>query len=209
MTNTEEATLLRAIFTVGEVSMVGFNPTDDEDGGSNRHDDDKSDNRCDLSKNVRGLHVKPSRQLVEVVQTFLATLMPGSSNMSVPDSVRAHAFIALGKLCLRDEALAKASLNVLARELHENMSQGKAASPTVQSNALLVLGDLCVRYTSMTDKYLPAMGACMQSGTTDPNSTLLGTPSRSRFVLVRRHAVILLSSLIMQDYIKWRGRFDG
>jgi condensin-2 complex subunit D3 len=204
MTNTEEATLLRAIFTVGEVSMVGFNPTDDDADGSNRHDDDKTDNTCDLSKNVRGLHVKPNRQLVELVQTFLATVMPGS-NTSVPDSVRAHAFIALGKLCLRDEALAKSSLNVLARELHENMSQGKAASPTVQSNALLVLGDLCVRYTSMTDKYLPAMGACMQSGTTDPDCNLLGTPSKSRFVLVRRHAVILLSNLIMQDYIKWRG----
>ena len=45
-----------------------------------------------------------------------------------------------GKLCLRDKALAKRSVNLFVRELDT------AAAPAVRSNALVVLGDLCVRY---------------------------------------------------------------
>ncbi|CAN0425504.1 unnamed protein product, partial [Ectocarpus sp. 13 AM-2016] len=45
-----------------------------------------------------------------------------------------------GKLCLRDKALAKRSVNLFVRELDT------AAAPAVRSNALVVLGDLCVRW---------------------------------------------------------------
>lgn len=44
-----------------------------------------------------------------------------------------------GKLCLRDKALAKRSVNLFVRELDT------AAAPAVRSNALVVLGDLTVR----------------------------------------------------------------
>lgn len=44
-----------------------------------------------------------------------------------------------GKLCLRDKELAKSSVNILVRELDT------AIDPAVRSNALVVLGDLCVR----------------------------------------------------------------
>ena len=44
-----------------------------------------------------------------------------------------------GKLCLRDKELAKSSVNILVRELDT------AVDPAVRSNALVVLGDLCVR----------------------------------------------------------------
>jgi condensin-2 complex subunit D3 len=53
--------------------------------------------------------------------------------------VRAHAFLALGKICLRDKALAKENVNIFVREL------STGASPAIKSNALLILGDLCVR----------------------------------------------------------------
>ena len=70
---------------------------------------------------------------------------------------------------------------------------------------LLVLGDLCERYTNLVDKYLPVMAACLQSGTADEDRGSLFDKSGDRTCLVRKHAVLVLSSLLLQDYIKWRG----
>jgi condensin-2 complex subunit D3 len=182
--------LVRALFTVGELSMVGFRP-----------DDDERDVRKDDADMLRGMHERPSKRLQELMQTMLSTNLPGSKRVPNPVSVRAHAFTVLGKLCLRDEGLAKASLNIFARELHPSLAN---PTPAVQSNALLVLGDLCVRYTNMTDRYLPVLASCLQAGASNPETNLI-TNSNPGAAVVRKHAVLLLSSLLLQDYIKWRG----
>ena len=184
-----------------------------------------------------------------------------------PPELRAHAFVAMGKLCLRDKARATDHVNVFLRELNpvsaaaakrrdllrevvpssnssagammsksvagaedvatigaegvslSSSSSSRAASgsliaareggdnaysddldheghglvlqssPAVRSNALLVLGDLCVRYTSLVDRHVGSMAVCLQ----DENA------------IVRRHALILLTQLLLQDYLKWRG----
>ena len=159
------ATLPCVLHLVGEIAMLG------------------------LSASEQGAFTIPvSRSLVSLVQALLPpTLPPTPSNPTsgeaVPESVRAHAFIALGKLCLLDQNLAKESINLLVRELV------KADSVAVRSNALLVLSDLCVRYTALVDNHVPVMATCLQ----DPHT------------LVRRHALLLISQLLVQDYVKWRG----
>ncbi|GAB5032194.1 condensin-2 complex subunit d3 [Nannochloropsis oceanica] len=107
----------------------------------------------------------------------------GTVAVPVPDSVRAHAFLALGKACLRDKGLAKENVNVFVREL----SVGSSAA--IKSNALLILGDLCVRYTSLVERHVPSMARCLQDES----------------ALIRRHALALISQLLLQDYLKWRG----
>jgi hypothetical protein len=104
------------------------------------------------------------------------------------------------EFCLRDEALAKRSLSILARELHAKTEE---LCPLVQSNALLVMGDLCVKFTNMVDKYL-ALAACLQFGIRDDSDSILDEWSQEG-AIVRQHAVLLLSSLLLQDYIKWLG----
>lgn len=187
-----EDKLVRALFTVGELSMVGF-CRDDDDHRLSTNDSEPTF--------LRGLHVGPSTSLQQLVQTLLSSHLPGPGKHANLPSLRAHAFTVLGKLCLRDERLTKASLNLLARELHPSLPHPNAA---VQSNALVVLGDLSVRYTNMTDRYLPVLAACLQAGTEDPEVTMISTTS-SESAVVRKHAVLLLSSLLLQDYIKWRG----
>uniref|UniRef100_A0A7S4T9Y0 Condensin complex subunit 1 C-terminal domain-containing protein n=1 Tax=Ditylum brightwellii TaxID=49249 RepID=A0A7S4T9Y0_9STRA len=162
------------------------------------------------------MHVQSSNRLVQLIQTMLPPTLPKVDDASVerrtPKTARAYAFITLGKLCLRDESLAKECLNLLARELHQNIEN---SSPSIQSNALLVMGDLCVKYTNLVDKYVPVMAMCLQSGesssenfnldmTTCTYATIPGVPGSSSS-MVRKHAILLLSSLILQDYIKWRG----
>jgi len=191
-----ESNLVRAIFTTGELNLVGFSEADDE----------PSSKKTTQFNNdpLRGFYERPTSRLVDLVQAFLPKTLPGSDNILSPEVIRAHAFLALGKICLRDEKLASKSLFLLARELHENMHDGNAA---VQSNALLILGDLCVRYTNLVDRFLPMMAACLQAGITDLSRVdiSLATTVNNGFALVRAHAIRLLSSLLIQDYIKWRG----
>jgi condensin-2 complex subunit D3 len=189
-----EQKLVRALFTVGELSMVGFCP-DDDDHEVNQNDKTESDS-------LRGLHEAPSKGLQQLVQTLLSYHLPGKKNKTNPALLRAHAFTVLGKLCLRDERLTKSSLNLLARELHPSVTN---PDPTVQSNALLVLGDLSVRYTNMTDRYLPVLASCLQAGSEDPEELSIMNSSNKESAIVRKHAVLLLSSLLLQDYVKWRG----
>lgn len=79
-------------------------------------------------------------------------------------------------MCLVDQALAKECVTLLVREIDaacapaaalpgHSPAAGEAAagsSPAVASNALLVLGDLCVRYTALVERHLPAIAKCLQ-----------------------------------------------
>jgi condensin-2 complex subunit D3 len=96
---------------------------------------------------------------------------------------RAHAFFTLGKLCLQKKELAKQSVVLLAKELEES------DDPVVRNNVIMVMSDLCVRYTSLVDHYIPNIALCLQDSAP----------------FVRRQTLILLTNLLQEDYLKWRG----
>lgn len=47
----------------------------------------------------------------------------------------------------------------------------------------------CGSYTSLVERHVPAMARCLQEDSG----------------LIRRHALSLISQLLLQDYLKWRG----
>ncbi|XP_031558321.1 condensin-2 complex subunit D3-like isoform X2 [Actinia tenebrosa] len=98
-------------------------------------------------------------------------------------TVKAHAFVTLGKLCLQNENLAKKCIAVLAREL--DLSD----DPAIRNNVIVVMCDLCVRYTSLVDRYIPNIATCLMD----------------KAPLVRRQTLTLLTHLIQEDYVKWKG----
>ena len=201
LTKLEENTIVRLLCTCGEASMVGFSPTE-EDGAT---EDDRTAGVGNTRgvELVTGLHIPPSKRVIDMVQLCMGESLPCADTVSTPHTIRAHAFVAFGRFCLRDVELARSGLNILARELHQkNMS---SQCPSIQCNSLLIMGDLCVKFTNLVDRYLPVMAACLQSGITDMNASILTAPASTGFAPVRKSAVILLSGLIMQDYIKWRG----
>eukprot|EP00752_Nemacystus_decipiens_P008134 g7274.t1 len=181
----------RLVFAVGEVVLVGFTAKEDAAGPSDPQAPPRSGKGG--SAKAKEITVRPtaSPRLVKLVQVLLPPRLPtsahgveeGEEGPETPSAVRALAFVTLGKLCLRDKALAKRSVNLFVRELET------AAAPAVRSNALVVLGDLTVRYTAMVDRHMAAMAACLQDS----------------HPLVRRHAILLISQLLLQDYVKWRG----
>ena len=54
-------------------------------------------------------------------------------------AVQAHAWAALGKLCLTDEGLAKKCVPLLVQEL------GRAHAPAVRNNIIVALADMCIQ----------------------------------------------------------------
>ncbi|KAJ8267094.1 hypothetical protein GJAV_G00138310, partial [Gymnothorax javanicus] len=102
---------------------------------------------------------------------------------SMPSVVRAHAFITLGKLCLQNEDLAKRCVPAFAREL--DVSEEVA----VRNNVVVVMCDLCVRYTTMMERYIPNISACLR----DPEP------------LIRKQTLYLLTNLLQEEFVKWKG----
>ncbi|NWR73103.1 CNDD3 protein, partial [Centropus unirufus] len=101
---------------------------------------------------------------------------------AMPPVVRAHAFITLGKLCLQHEDLAKKCIAALARELE--VSHDVA----VRNNVIIVMCDLCIRYTTMVDRYVPNISLCLK----DPNP------------FIRKQTLILLTNLLQEEFVKWK-----
>lgn len=174
--------------------MVGFS--------DNQDINEKS---IDPNESTRGLNVKPSTHLVYLTQALLPPSLPvdshiDSSRIVVPNPVRAHAFIALGKVCLRDETLAKECLNLFAQELRSRNSNA-----TIKSSALLVLGGFCARYTHLTDMFLPLMASCLHLEHTESSDLTKQISSDAMPSIVRQHTILILSNLLLQDYMKWKG----
>ncbi|XP_075772514.1 condensin-2 complex subunit D3-L [Pelodiscus sinensis] len=101
---------------------------------------------------------------------------------AMPSVVRAHAFITLGKLCLQHEDLAKKCVAALARELE--VSEDVA----IRNNVVIVMCDLCVRYTTMVDRYIPNISICLK----DSNP------------FIRKQTLILLTNLLQEEFVKWK-----
>ena len=59
----------------------------------------------------------------------------------------------------------------------------------VRNNVLLVLSDLCVQYTSLVDRFVGMMTGCLTG----------------KHELLRKHAVMVLSHLLSEDFIKFKG----
>jgi condensin-2 complex subunit D3 len=59
----------------------------------------------------------------------------------------------------------------------------------VRNNILVVLADLCTRYTGLVEPHVARMAACLRDATP----------------LIRRHTVLLLATLLARDFLKWHG----
>lgn len=167
-----------ALFTVGAVALASV----DEAAGSRD------------GAHLAASPLPPHAHVVTLVEALLAPTMLAwqnhdrsgaessqpSATLAIASNVRAHAYLALGKLCIRDQALAKRYVAVMVRDLqvrpgeHYRVKnccnttfaiphvvfplllrddQPRSGTPAaVRNNILFSLGDLCVRYTAVVDR---------------------------------------------------------
>jgi hypothetical protein len=103
---------------------------------------------------------------------------------SLAPYLRACAMVAFGKICLQKESIAKRAVTKFAAHL------SREEHTIVRNNVLIVLGDLCVVYTGLVDQYLPWVTTCLA----DPVD------------LIRFQAAVVVSALLAEDYIKFKGQ---
>jgi len=157
-----------ALFLLGELAMLGYDP----DNNGNR---------------LVPFHIdEPVTTLIQALTSpeFVAEGR-GGDNAQNNNLTRAVAFLTLGKLCVRDDLLAKRCVTVFVKELSENHGAGHEA---VRSNCLLVLGDLCRRFTNVVEPYIEKI------------SRSLGDVS----AMVRKRCLLMLSGLTQEEYVRLR-----
>ncbi|CAD7938724.1 unnamed protein product [Amoebophrya sp. A120] len=123
---------------------------------------------CEFDHEQRDLALKQKKPHVKLETDF-------------QESIRAHALVAMGKLCLREENLAKTNLKMFAACLKRNDEV-----LCVRSNAMVILCDLAQCYATIVDRFLPVM------------TDFLGTETP----LLRMNAVMMVSSLLAEDFLK-------
>ena len=79
-----------------------------------------------------------------------------------------------GKLCLQHEELVQKYLPVFARELEVG------TEVAVRNNIVVIMCDLCVRYTNIVDHYIPNISACL----------------RDEEAVIREQTLIMLTNLL-------------
>ncbi|XP_014865764.1 PREDICTED: condensin-2 complex subunit D3 isoform X1 [Poecilia mexicana] len=102
---------------------------------------------------------------------------------SLPTRIKAHGVITLGKLCLQHEELVQKYLPVFARELEVG------TEVAVRNNIVVIMCDLCVRYTNIVDHYIPNISACL----------------RDNEAVIREQTLIMLTNLLQEEFVKWKG----
>ncbi|XP_062580228.1 condensin-2 complex subunit D3-L-like isoform X1 [Saccostrea cucullata] len=137
-------------------------------------------NHSGESTQSAGAHISGSSQQTQFTQFTQLTQFRGSK---MSNRIRAFAFIALGKLCLQNAELAKKCVAALARELEIS------PDPTIRNNIVIILCDLCVRYTTTVEQYMPSIAACL----------------KDEAPLVRKQTLILITRLLQEDFLKWKG----
>lgn len=113
----------------------------------------------------------------------LQSIVAGTATAGADNASRSHALAALGKLCLRREALAKRLVELFVLHL------GEHEPIAVRNNAVIVLSDLCVHYTALVDRFVP----CMANLLRDPSDIL------------RKQTAMVFASLLCESFVKFRG----
>ncbi|KAF4653017.1 hypothetical protein FOL47_010755 [Perkinsus chesapeaki] len=140
-------------------------------------------------KNV-SCFLKPDSTITNIhilaTDSVFSDIMSGNpkKHFRIPVPVRAQAIICLGKVCLKNEKQAKNLADVFALLLRH------FEPVVVRNNAFVVLYDLCVQYTGLVDPRLPIMTRALND--------------EVRFY--RHQAMMVISSLMAEDYVKFRGQ---
>lgn len=113
------------------------------------------------------------------IQLLISNSLPNGT--VIPEEVRAISVITLGKLCLAKKDISRNFAAAFA-----NLLSSKTTDYTVKSNCLVVLADLCVAYSALVESYVNLMLNCLADSSS----------------LVRHQALLLLTRLVVEDYLK-------
>ncbi|KAJ1360133.1 Condensin-2 complex subunit D3 [Parelaphostrongylus tenuis] len=132
-----------------------------------------------------GLDSQPaSSQNAQVIPNDVLKAFKADRRALFTERIRAHAVLTVGKFCLMNEKIAKSTIPVFVKQLRLN------GDHIIRNNIALLICDLCMRHTSMVDRYSAIVAAYVKDGST----------------LVRYQILESLTSLIKEQFIRWEGQ---
>ncbi|ESN92787.1 hypothetical protein HELRODRAFT_164902 [Helobdella robusta] len=96
----------------------------------------------------------------------------------VPNHIKSHVFIAIGKLCLVNAQAVKLCVPALVQQLQTSSDY------RVRNNIVIMLCDLTVRYTLIVDPYMNCITSCLQD----------------EHPLIRKQTFIMLTKLLQLNF---------
>lgn len=102
----------------------------------------------------------------------------------IPANIRALSTISLGKLCIMRKDISTSFVSAFAHLLSRNSN----SDPSIKCDTLIVMCDLCVRYSALVDPHVVLMTNCFA----DESS------------VVRHQTLHVITRLIVEDYLKMR-----
>lgn len=176
-----EQQLRTVLVIIGEIALLGFNMTEEEEHfkpGPAPNEVARAHAWYSVSDINKSIRINISADVMQYVLLCIGHTMPnasgGSKAVHIPDVTRALAIITLGKCCMRSKALSRNNLNILLREVqlpdastNASTSPGDATSgfystAATRGNALIVLGDMCIRYTNVIEGHIPTISVTLQ-----------------------------------------------
>ncbi|GAB6029634.1 Condensin-2 complex subunit D3 [Chamberlinius hualienensis] len=105
------------------------------------------------------------------------------SRLEILKTVPEIIYLSIGKLSICNDDMAKQCIATLSQQLSDSQALN------IKRVIISIMGDFCVRYGTLVDRYLPLVLGCLK----DPSC------------LVRKETVGVLASLLKEDYLRWRG----
>lgn len=151
-----------ALLILGEVVMLGFTREEEEDNY-------RPLNGAVRASGAATYVVSSVTQSVKFgLSTSVATTIKLVAMSSTDDGkIKAMALIAMGKLCMRSKATSRSCLNLFLREIQlpDSLSRtdtAECSTVATRTNSLLILSDMCVRYTNLIEPHIHTIAACLQ-----------------------------------------------
>jgi hypothetical protein len=151
-----------ALLILGEIVMLGFTREEEED---NYHPLPGAAQGSGAASYV----VSGVTQSVKFVlsSAVMATIKLVAMSSIDDGKAKAMALISLGKLCMRSKSTSRSCVNLFLREIQlPDSSTGSAAEEcstvATRTNSLLILSDMCVRYTNLIEPHIHTISASLQ-----------------------------------------------
>lgn len=182
--DSDDEVVTRALITLGEVTLIYAMGSDAIVRSSKNITTSKKKTSSPCQSGVTYIAKATStRTVLERLFRSVQSYVAPKPNCPIPLSTRAQAFVTFGKLCLCDSSLARRCITVLIRELETTKE------PVLRNNILIILSDLCREHTALVDPYISNMAYCLMD----------------EHAGVRRHALMLMTELLLQSFVKLRG----
>ncbi|KAK0082085.1 hypothetical protein PV325_011103 [Microctonus aethiopoides] len=135
--------------------------------------------------------IKINLPVLRILQGILIDWETMPATIKNVRELQAATVVVLGQQAMRDQIIAHEMMPIFGQLLCIGINSNSPVEEAVRVNAAKALADVCTRFTTLVEPYLPDMCISMKTGNTT----------------VREAIVVIFIQLLVEDFIKVKGTF--